>query len=145
MFLWGYIIFNLYAPTNQTGSALMFNHALVSFSFHLPVFVRLLLAAVGEVWFRTGLSWVDGRPEVDHEKVLYPERFCCWWYGCDGGGGRGDGWLMAVFCPEKEWSLVGRTGGAFCEVNICCPYGSPAGREGYETLGYVALETVDRA
>lgn len=78
------------------------NHALVSFSFHLPVFVRLLLAAVGEVWFRTGLSWVDGRPEVDHEKVLYPERFCCWWYGCDGGGGRGDGWLMAVFCPEKE-------------------------------------------
>lgn len=43
------------------------------------VFVGLLLAVARElVWFRMRLSWVDGRPEDDHERVLYAERLCCW-------------------------------------------------------------------
>lgn len=72
--------------------ALIFSHALVNSSFNLPVFVGLLLGVAREpVWFRVRLSWADGRPEADHERVLHPERPCCWWYWCDGGGGRGAG------------------------------------------------------
>lgn len=118
-------IFNLHSNKNQIGNTVIFNSALLSVSFNLPGLVGLLLAVAREpVWFRRRLSWVDGRPEADHERVLYPERLCSWWYCCGGGGGSGDGWLIAVFWPENELSLIGLTGGAFCEVNICCPYGS---------------------
>jgi hypothetical protein len=108
-------------------------------------FVGLLWAVVRDpMWFRMRLSLLDGRPGAAHDGVLYPERLCCRWCCCEGGGGSGDGWLIAGFWPDNELSLTGLTVGAFCEVNIC-PYGSPAGREGYETLGYTELGTVDIA
>lgn len=116
----------------------------MSVLFNLSGFVGLLLVVVRElVWFRRRLFWVDGRFEVDYERVLYFERFCFWWYCCGGGGGSGDGWLIVVFWLENELFLIGLIGGVFCEVNICCLYGLLVGGEEYEIRGYVVLEIVD--